>query len=117
MTKKGFTLIEVMIVAVIVAILSAVAIPAYNRYIERSSNNVATNTAGTIAASIGVAITESAPGFVAISTHGIGGGVLQIANDISVMIPSEISVSYGGGTVTASHVRGSGVVTVNYWYF
>jgi type IV pilus assembly protein PilE len=32
----GFTLIEVMIVVAIVAILSAVALPAYNRYVTRS---------------------------------------------------------------------------------
>ena len=50
--KKGFTLIEVMVVAVIVAILSAVAIPAYNGYISKAKSDVAKNTAGTIAAQI-----------------------------------------------------------------
>lgn len=35
-TQKGFTLIEVMIVVAIVAILAAIALPAYNQYIMRS---------------------------------------------------------------------------------
>ena len=39
----GFTLIEVMIVVAIVAILSAVALPSYTRYITRSHIPEATN--------------------------------------------------------------------------
>ena len=114
MKIKGFTLIEVIVVAVIVAILAAVAIPTYNGYIENSSNSVAVNVAGTVAASIGIAITESALGFADTGTHGIGGGILQIANTISVAVPKNISISYGGGIVIASHVKGSGTVTANY---
>ena len=34
-SKKGFTLIELMIVVVVIAVLSAIAIPAYNDYVTR----------------------------------------------------------------------------------
>ena len=41
--KKGFTLIELMIVVAIVAILAMIAVPMYQRYIERSRNTAAQN--------------------------------------------------------------------------
>jgi len=36
---KGFTLIELMVILVIVGILSAIFIPAYNGYMKASQNN------------------------------------------------------------------------------
>jgi len=39
--KKGFTLIELMIVVAIIAILAMIAVPMFQRYIERSRNSAA----------------------------------------------------------------------------
>lgn len=41
MNRKGFTLIEIMIVIVIVAILAMTAVAMYQRYIERARNSAA----------------------------------------------------------------------------
>ncbi len=57
--RKGFTLIEVLVVAVIVAILAAVAIPAYNAYIRSSKEKVALNFAATVAQSFGTYYSQS----------------------------------------------------------
>lgn len=43
MNKKGFTLIELMIVVAIIAILAMIAVPMYQRYIERSRNSASQN--------------------------------------------------------------------------
>ena len=49
--KKGFTLIELMIVVAIIAILAMIAVPMYQRYIERARNNAAQATLQQLATS------------------------------------------------------------------
>lgn len=51
--QKGFTLVEVIVVAVIVAVLAAVAIPLYMGYIRDSRINVGNNVGGTLASAGG----------------------------------------------------------------
>jgi prepilin-type N-terminal cleavage/methylation domain-containing protein len=51
--EKGFTLVEVIVVAVIVAVLAAVAIPLYMGYIRDSRVNVGNNVGGTLSSACG----------------------------------------------------------------
>jgi len=53
--NKGFTLVEVIVVAVIVLILAAVAIPLYNGYVRDSREAVLENAAGATASAFGAA--------------------------------------------------------------
>lgn len=46
--KKGFTLIELMIVVAIIGVLAAVAIPAYSDYVKKSRESEAINALGDI---------------------------------------------------------------------
>jgi len=50
--QSGFTLIEIMIVVMIIAILSAIAIPQYQQYVTRSKFTEATNTLSAMRASM-----------------------------------------------------------------
>jgi type IV pilus assembly protein PilA len=91
--RKGFTLIEVLVVAVIVAILAAVAIPAYNAYIKGSKEKVALNFAATVAQSAATyyAQSQKAPA--------------DIETDLNVTAPSGYSAAIGTASIT---VEGDG---------
>lgn len=59
MRPQGFTLIELMIVVVVAALLAAVAIPSYSRYIERARVAAAIGDIGKIQIALDTFITNN----------------------------------------------------------
>ena len=102
MKKKGFTLIEVLIVAVIVAILVTVAIPSYQNYIVNSRNNVARNVAGTI---VNSAAAVASQGYTVAILAGQTGGKITFANGDIVQIPADIKVIIDTASITCTNTE------------
>lgn len=108
--EQGFTLVEVIVVAVIVAVLAAVAIPLYMGYIKDSRINVANNTAGTVASACGATKQQNAANVpnVAATTATISfPGEHGTPNNIKV--PDGFTVTITGG----QSANATGTVTCN----
>lgn len=92
---KGFTLIELMIVVAIVGILAAVAIPAYQSYVERSTFTEATAAMAPVKAGVAECYNITA------DLTDCDGGAFGVPADVSGLTDSLLkSVSTSNGVIT-----------------
>lgn len=89
---RGFTLLEVMIVCVIVGILAAIALPAYNQYIIRANRSAAQRFMMDVA--------NREEQYLNNMRSYAGGSTVFSATGLSFPVPSEITDRYDFAVVT-----------------
>jgi type IV pilus assembly protein PilA len=102
--RRGFTIVEVIVVAVIVAVLAAVAIPKYLAYISSTKQDGVSNMAKTVAAAANTYLRRAGTGAEAgmtTSTLNLG----YVPNTYSITFSTaqhQVTVTYSGTSISST---------------
>ncbi|MBO9665049.1 pilin [Dokdonella sp.] len=101
--QKGFTLIELMIVVAIIAILAAIALPAYQDYVARAQATESLSATGGLQADIAVEYSETnaiAPAAETIAEATALAGKYFPAGGAAVAAGGVITVAFNSGALS-----------------
>ncbi len=117
--KQGFTLIEVIVVAIIVAVLASVAVPIYLSYVQNSKVNQANNIAGAVASFCGACGADASECEIhTLPGVEVGGKAVCPGNGTSILLPQGFDVTItgtvGDGSVAAQSKDDETLISLNY---
>ena len=99
--QKGFTLIELMIVIAIIAILAAIALPAYNNYVARSQVTEAVSLASGFKTQVGLYVTEE--GECPVNSYGSDSST--VGQFVSMLELTGSTATAGGNDVSVCTIK------------
>ena len=99
--KKGFTLIELMIVVAIIGILAAIAIPAYSDYTRKAKVGELTNATGALMSGLNAHISEA----------GLCGAMANVA-EVTLTLGLSVPTKYASGWAVSACANADATGTV-----
>jgi|GEM_PF-524034 len=103
--NKGFTLVELIIVIAIIAILVAILVPNYVRYVEKSRWNNDQNQMETLVGEINTAITETMEDSKDVFVSGKSSGTITVDKNANLAIEQGVFSTDFTGTLTKTDAK------------
>ncbi len=114
MNRKGFTLVEIIVVLVIIAIMAAFAIPAYNGFVERARESEILASGRVLLVAAQTAGQER----YAVKGSALTVGASTVADSDAAILKTSIDgladITALGGTYTVEFNTSGGIESINY---